>query len=91
MPTTPGADASGPHDDADRHRSRHRRRPPDPGQTTASSSAAAGDATDDPLVEAWRNRVREVAADHDVLMLPYGDPDLAALAHADESRDRPAL
>jgi hypothetical protein len=32
----------------------------------------------------WTERVRAVVADHQSLLLDYGDPDLAALAHADQ-------
>ncbi len=55
--------------------------------TQPAPSTGTGSGDGDPLgpVEQWRERVREVAADHDVVMLPYGDPDLAALAHADQT------
>ncbi len=55
--------------------------PADDSGSAPSPTTGSGDSTTDP-VEEWRERVRGVAADHDVLMLPYGDPDLAALAHA---------
>lgn len=55
---------------------------------TAADGAGGADAGPGPAadVELWRDRVRAVADTHDVLLLPYADPDLAALAHADQAQ-----
>lgn len=53
------------------------------GGGTATPPAAPG-GPEVTQVRAWGERVRAVVADHQSLLLDYGDPDLAALAHADQ-------
>lgn len=55
------------------------------GTATASPTAPAAPGGPDAIqVRTWAERVRAVVADHQSLLLDYGDPDLAALAHADQ-------
>lgn len=65
---------TGPDDDAD-------------GGSTSTAPPTAPPAPGGPdatQVRTWSERVRAVVADHQSLLLDYGDPDLAALAHADQ-------
>lgn len=46
------------------------------------ASAAATAPAPGPGSTGWLDRLRSAAADHEVVALPYADPDVAALAHA---------
>lgn len=55
------------------------------GTATASPTEPAAPGGPDAIqVRTWAERVRAVVSDHQSLLLDYGDPDLAALAHADQ-------
>lgn len=56
---------------------------PDPGGTAPTSPPPVPGGPDAQQVRTWVERVRAVVADHQTLLLDYGDPDLTALAHAD--------